>query len=208
MLPGDQRWVLHDRDADLLRVAAADPPAAAAEVETRRTDITRLEPGDLAGASLITASALLDLMTAAELERLIEVCAAVGCPVLVALSVDGRVGLEPPDPLDARLGAAFNAHQRRTVDAGRLLGPDAVEVATEGFARCGARVLTRPSPWRLGAAGAGLAAAWLTGWVAAACEQDPGLRAEADVYLRRRLVEAEAGALTATVGHTDLLALP
>jgi hypothetical protein len=208
LLPGSQRWVLHDRNVDLLRIADADPPAAATEVETRRTDITRLEPGDLAGAGLITASALLDLMTAAELERLIEVCAAVRCPVLLTLSVDGRVELEPSDPLDARLGAAFNAHQRRPVDAGRLLGPDAAEAAAAGFGRRGARVLVRPSPWRLGPGNAGLTAEWLRGWVAAAREQDPSLRAEAGTYLRRRLIEADAGALSATVGHTDLLALP
>ena len=27
LLPGPQHWVVHDRDADLLEVAAADPPA-------------------------------------------------------------------------------------------------------------------------------------------------------------------------------------
>ena len=39
-LPGPQKWVLHDRDAELLEVAAASPPAQAADgtavtVETR-----------------------------------------------------------------------------------------------------------------------------------------------------------------------------
>ena len=60
----------------------------------------------------------------------------------------------------------------------------------------------------LGPGNAGLTAEWLRGWVAAAREQDPSLRAEAGTYLRRRLIEADAGPLSATVGHTDLLALP
>ena len=54
LLPGPQHWVVHDRDADLLALAAADPPGPAADgaavtVEPRQSDITRLNPGDLAG---------------------------------------------------------------------------------------------------------------------------------------------------------------
>ncbi|MEA2285154.1 MAG: hypothetical protein QOJ21_1197, partial [Solirubrobacteraceae bacterium] len=68
-LAGPQHWVVHDRDARLLELAAAGAPGPAADgspvtVETRRSDITRLTPSDLAGASLVTASALLDLLTA------------------------------------------------------------------------------------------------------------------------------------------------
>ena len=157
---------------------AAD--GAAVAVETRLSDVTRLGPDDLAGATLITASALLDLMTRDELAALIDVCAGAGCPVLLTLSVVGRVELAPADPLDSRVAAAFDAHQRRMTARGRLLGPDAVAAAVEGFRRLGAEVLVRPSPWRLGAAEAGLAAEWLTGWVGAACEQEPGLAADAD----------------------------
>src|SRR5262249_52985133 len=67
MRDGPQRWVLHDRDGDLLNVAAANPPGPAANgadvtVETKPSDITRLRVGDLVDASLITASALLDLL--------------------------------------------------------------------------------------------------------------------------------------------------
>jgi hypothetical protein len=106
------------------------------------------------------------------------------------------------------VAAAFNAHQRRVTPRGGLLGPDAVEAAVEGFRHLGARVVVRPSPWRLGAAEAGLVAEWLTGWVAAACEHEGGLAAGADLYRRRRLREARAGRLAVTVGHADLLVLP
>jgi SAM-dependent methyltransferase len=213
LLPGPQHWVVHDRDADLLEVAAADLPGPAADgasvlVETRRSDITRLRPDDLAGASLITASALLDLMTGDELDGLIEMCARARSPVLLTLSVVGRVELTAADPLDARVAAAFDAHQRRLTAGGRLLGPDAAAAAVERFRRLGAQVLARPSAWRLGAAEADLAAAWLAGWVGAAGEQEPELAAEADAYARRRLAQARAGRLAVTVGHADLLVLP
>ena len=72
----------------------------------------------------------------------------------------------------------------------------------------GAEVLVRPSPWRLGASQADLAAEWFTGWVGAACEQQPELAAETDGYTRRRLAQAAAGQLAVTVDHADLLVLP
>ena len=212
-LPGPQHWVVHDWDADLLDVAAANLPSPAADgaavtVEAKQSDITRLHPGDLADATLITASALLDLLTEDELAGLVAVCVGAGCPALLTLSVVGRVNLSPADPLDRRVAAAFDAHQRRTTNGGRLLGPDAVAVALEEFGRLGAEVLVRPSPWRLGALQADLAAEWFTGWVAAACEQEVEPAAETDAYTRRRLAEARAGQLTVTVEHADLLVLP
>ena len=213
-LPGRQHWVVHDRDADLLVLAVADPPGRAADgaavtVEARRSDITRLAPGDLAGASLIVASALLDMLTADELAGMLDGCTAIGrCPILLALTVVGRVALTPADPLDGRMAAAFNAHQRRTTAAGHLLGPDAVAAAVEELRRTGAEVLVRPSPWRLDAAHAELTAEWFGGWVEAACEQDPALAGKAGAYRDRRLAQAAAGELTVTVDHADLLVAP
>jgi hypothetical protein len=213
LLPGPQRWILHDGDADLLALAAREVPGPAADgaavaVEARLSDVTQLGRDDLAGATLITASALLDLLTGDELAALIRSCAGAGCPVLFTLSVTGRVRFAPADQLDYRVAGAFDAHQRRLTPRGRLLGPDAVQAAVEGFRRLGAEVIVRPSPWRLGAAETGLVVEWLTGWVGAACEQEARLAAEADLYRRRRVREARAGRLAVTVGHADLLALP
>ena len=189
-LGGPQHWVVHDRDEELLELAAAS-------FEVRRSDITRLAPRDLAGASCVTASALLDMLTADELARMLGACA--GLPILIALTVTGGVTLSPADPLDAHLAVAFNAHQRRD---GRL-GPDAVGAAA---GRLRGEVIVRPSPWRLDAAHGELMTEWLGGWIAAACEQDPALDAEA--YRDRRLAQAAAGELAVTVDHADLLALP
>jgi hypothetical protein len=191
-LPRPQHWVVHDRDADLLKLAEGP-------FETRRSDITRLTRDDLAGASVVTASALLDLLTAEELDRMLGACA--GLPLLLALTVVGRVSMRPAEPLDAQIGAAFDDHQRR----GDRLGPDAVAAAVDAVE---AEVLVRPSPWHLGADHGDLTAGWLRGWVDAACEQEPGLVAEAGPYRDRRLAQLAAGGLSVTVEHADLLVLP
>ncbi|MBW0117035.1 SAM-dependent methyltransferase [Pseudonocardia sp. KRD-169] len=203
-LAGSPRWILHDRDPDLLARAVAGTPSA----EGVGGDLTTLRAADLAGTSLVTASALLDLLTAEEVDALAAACAGAGCAALLALSVTGDVAIDPPDPLDAALAAAFDAHQRRTVDGRTLLGPDAGPVAAAAFARHGMAVETRPSPWRLGPESAELAEEWLRGWIAAAVEQRPDLDREAGRYLRRRLVARAAGALRVTVGHVDVLAVP
>jgi hypothetical protein len=205
-LPAAQHWVLYDRDPDLLARAEADMPAGVT-VETRLRDITRLAPEDLAGAGLITASALLDMFTADEVERVVDACAAAGCPTYMTLSVVGRVELTPPDRLDAQIEDAFNAHQRRaTADGTELLGPDAADAAVEAFARHGMTALVRFSPWRLGADQAQLTSEWFRGWIDAACEQRPELTGAVAAYASGRLAQAALGGLGVVVHHLDLLA--
>jgi hypothetical protein len=210
-LPGPQHWIMYDRDTDLLRHALVEPIGPAADgapvtVETRERDITGLGADDLDGAALITASALLDMLTAEEVGRTVAACHAAGCPTLLTISVVGRVELAPPDPLDAAIGAAFNAHQRRTAGGRNLLGPDAVAATAAAFRRRGARVAVRSSPWRIGPDQAELAAEWFRGWIDAACEQEPVLTGPSEGYARRRLADAAAGRLGIVVHHEDLLA--
>jgi hypothetical protein len=210
-LAGKQHWIMYDRDRDLLDLAAIAVAEAVGDdadiaVETRERDITRLTAADLAGASLITASALLDMFTAEELERVVAACAGAGCPTLLTISVNGRVELSPAHPLDAHIADAFNAHQRRTLGERRLLGPDAVDAAAAMFAGHGIAVRVSPSPWRLGPDESDLAAEWFVGWLAAACEQRPDLSDPAVAYARDRLADAAAGRLQVVVHHSDLLA--
>jgi hypothetical protein len=243
-LTGEQRWILHDRDPDLLARATADLLNATDSdtdtdrdtntdcdsdtdrdtntdcdtdrdsecgpmvVERRCGDITRLGPAELTGATLITASALLDILTADELHRLVDACAGARCPVLLTVSVAGRVELTPADPLDGFITSAFNAHQCRVVAGHRLLGPDAVGLAVDAFGRLGFDVLVRPSPWQLGPATPLLLTQWLLGWLTAAAEQRPDMAAAIHEYERRREQQAAAGMLAVIVHHHDLLALP
>lgn len=209
-LPGPQHWITYDLDADLLAIldAAPGPPAADGSrvtTEVRRCDITRLRSGDLASAALITSSALLDLLTGDELRRLVGTCASAPCPVLITLTVTGAVQLSPPHPLDEVMAAAFNAHQRRTTGGRRLLGPDAADLATRAFTELGRDVVVRASPWRLGPATGALTSAWLAGWLAAACEQDPRLADKTgSCYASKRFADAAAERMRVVVHHRDL----
>jgi hypothetical protein len=215
-LLGPQRWVLHDVDAGLLRRAV--PGSAGGRlrsgdvvpvaVEVRRDDVTQLAAEDLRGAGVITASALLDLLTEPELDRLVAAGTEVGCPLLFSLTVVGRVELTPADPLDRAIGEAFDDHQRRPVGGGRLLGPDAPAFAAAALRAAGHAVATVPSPWRLTPAQARLTLAWLDGWVAPAVQIRPDLAGPAHDYLDRRREQARRGALAASVHHVDLLARP
>jgi hypothetical protein len=205
LLPGPQHWVLHDRDDELLDEAAARlADRARITVSTRLGDLSTLTAVDFASASLVTASALLDLLTLAEAQALAGAIA--GIPALLTLSVAGRVEFTPADPLDRELAAAFNDHQRRTVDGRRLLGPDAAAATVAALHRNGATTELRDSPWSLGAEHPELTTQWLLGWVAAACEQRPELTEAAREYARRRQDELAAQRLDIVLHHDDVLA--
>jgi SAM-dependent methyltransferase len=212
LLDGPQHWVLYDQDPALLdrateSIATASLPAPVT-ASAVQADVTALTAADLAGADLITTSALLDLLTADEVDRLAAACVEAGCPALLTLSVTGRVDLDPVEDLDADLAAAFNAHQRRSTGGRRLLGPDAVEATAGAFGKLSVPVRVSPSPWRLGSAAGALTAEWLRGWVGAACEQEPALVGPSNGYLERRLDAIAAGELGVLVHHSDLLADP
>jgi SAM-dependent methyltransferase len=214
-LVGPQHWVLIDRDPDLLAHAAASLVERSADgapvtVEIRECDVATLTAGDLAGAGLVTASALLDVLTRDEVDRIAAACAEAATPALLTLSVIGRVRLRPADPLDARVMAAFNDHQRRTAGGRTLLGPDAVEAAITAFARHGLTTLVQPSPWRLRSSDGAereLIAEWFAGWLDAALEQCPQLAGSSlRAYAARRAADIGEGRLVVEVGHQDLLA--
>ena len=232
-LPGPQHWMLHDRDPDLLNLATENLLAAGIPAKPVLGDLTAITAADLAGGSLVTASALLDLLTVDDMDALARACTTAGVPALLTLTVVGRIDLVPWEPLDNVLCDAFNDHLRGGAggaghaggDAGhaggdahpadgarRPLGPGSADAAAEAFRRHGATVLVRETPWRLGAARSDLIAEWLNGFVPAAARQLPGGGSDldncVDSYLARRLEQAAAGELRVTVEHVDLLAIP
>ena len=212
VLPGPQTWVLHDWNASLLETAVADAgqDAAGRDVEVR-TSVTHAEGmrrRDLAGASLITGSALLDVLTRHEIATIVRACVATGAPTLFSLSVNGIVRLDPEDARDRVLADAFNAHQRRATGRRRLLGPDGVSTAAELFHAAGWSVRIAESPWRLDASDETLIEEWLDGWIAAAVEERPAVGEWAAEYAIERIAQLAAGALRVAVDHRDLLAWP
>ena len=207
-LPGRQRWVLVDHDADLLGVgsaAEADDRVTTDRAVATVDDLHSLVPQD--GAVLLTCAALLDLLSAVEIETLADVVAPSGRPgaaALLSLSVTGEVSLEPAHPADAAVAAAFDAHQRRE---GRP-GPDAAEAMARALRRRGAHVELRATDWVLGAEDGPLLTRYLDDRGSVAVEHDPDLAPLVREWLDERARQLQDGVLRARVGHLDLLSLP
>ena len=188
------RWRLIDNDPRLLGLAAGRCPGA----ETVAADLADVAALPLGGARLVTASALLDLASAAWLDALAERLAAAGAAVYACLSYDGTMNWSPGRSDDAAVVAAFNDHQRRDKGLGPALGPEAPADFAAALARRGFAVRTAPSPWRLGP---GPLAATLAEGVAGAAAET-GLAGTAAWLQARRTTRG------CVVGHVDLLALP
>jgi hypothetical protein len=198
--PTRAQWHLVDYDTDLLAQAQA---TGGGQVQTHVIDLTKLDTLPLAAATLVTASALLDLCSADWLEGLAKRIAARQLPFYAALSYDGVMEWSQRDPADQAILAAFNRHQRRDKGFGPALGPDAPNVARRIFRNLGYNVLEADSPWRLDADQAQLHAEFLGG-VAQAATEIGGT--DAQHWLARR--KAQLPTLSCDVGHRDLLALP
>jgi hypothetical protein len=197
-------WLLVDHDPDLL---ARVPPSP--DVETRCLDLSTL--GDRTifdGRSLVTASALLDLVSEEWVGALAAGCAASGAAVLFALSYDGRIVCSPEDPDDASVAALVNEHQRTDKGFGPALGPDATDAAARSFAAVGYRIERAASDWLLTPESRALQAQLIEGWAQAATEMSPVRARVIDGWRDRRLAHVAAGWSEIVVGHEDLAAWP
>jgi hypothetical protein len=205
-----QRWLCLDRDRDLLARAEAllDPWRSEAgwmgKVEFAALDLATGLPSLPRDGAGITASALLDLTSAAWLDDLAKRCRR--APVLIALSFDGRLGWRPALAEDDLVLARFVQHQRTDKGFGPALGPDAAAHLAGRLAAAGHEVATARSDWRLGPGDRPLLEAMLDGVMAAAAAIEHDRRL-AGWGAQRRLQLAQ-GELRLTVGHLDLLALP
>jgi SAM-dependent methyltransferase len=203
-LPAGQRWICIDHDPHLLAVLARTRPLGI-EVAARCLDLAAdLDDLPWAPGTGVTAAALLDLASAAWLDRLAERCRE--APVLMALSFDGRIAWNPEDPCDAAVTAAFCRHQRSDKGFGPALGPEAADHLAGRFESFGHAVRLADSDWVFGRQDGAILRAMVAGVAAAAGETDPSLPLAA--WRARREQEIDAGALALTVGHLDMLALP
>lgn len=202
-----QRWTLIDRDSELLAAApTCQPTPAVLEVQhvvAELDDLPRLHPLG-AGPALVTCSALLDVLTRAQVAALGHFVADTGSAALFSMTVSGMFQLEPASSLDPLLLEAFNEHQERT----SLAGPSATAIAAEVLRGRGLDVEIIATPWELTADQQSLVEAYLGGVVTAVCEQDGTLDGPAHDWLVQRLTQLRDGALTVRVSHEDLLAMP
>jgi SAM-dependent methyltransferase len=211
-LPSKQQWTLVDHDAALLARASesAGIDRSTCRIDVVEADLARLsEFGDLfAARDLVTASALLDLVSDAWLRLLADQCRGAGAAILFALSYDGRIECAPADSEDETIRALVNRHQRTDKGLGPALGPDATAIAAAHFKRLGYEVSVDSSDWRLTPAHAALQQQLVDGWAAAAAELVPSEKTTIGAWRRRRLEHIARGASSLTVGHQDLLGLP
>lgn len=203
-LPPGQRWRLYDNDLSLLaRVASR------ADVVTVPLDLSHDLEGALDGVvDLVATSALLDLVSADWLERFATEIAARRLPVYAALSYDGRIEFDPADPLDDKVVAAVNAHQRTDKGFGAALGPLAAQTAINRFEQLGYAVVQGPSDWVFQPGDKDIQTETLTGWAAAAREIGRVPLGELADWLKRRSDWVAAGRSTIRVGHVDFFARP
>ncbi|MFT3816152.1 MAG: hypothetical protein QM750_00740 [Rubrivivax sp.] len=211
LLPSPCDWLLVDDALTLLDEAARrcrDLPGIAT-LTTLRTDLA----ADLSfigerPTALVTASALLDLVSDAWLARLVAACVAADVPLMATLTYDGRIEIDPPLPDDVPIIALVNEHQRGDKGFGAALGPAASSCAAERFRAAGYRVTTARSDWQLGADDAAMIGSLFEGWTAAAAEIAPAELARLAHWLAQRRELLAAGRLSVSVGHEDLLAVP
>jgi len=174
-LPGRQRWLAVDRSPALLAELHDRMSSLDCEIETRQMDLGTLDdPGIFAGRHLVTASALLDLVSAEWLRALAEHCRAAGAAALFTITYNGRSSCAPAEPEDDMVRDLMNRHQKTDKGlGGPALGPDAVSCAEQQFAEAGYRVRREPSDWTLGPEVAGLQRMLIDGWAQAATEMAP-----------------------------------
>jgi hypothetical protein len=193
-------------DASGLRI---EGPEFACTVSTRVLDLSHdLSRLEVPAKSLVTASALLDLVSEGWLEQLIAVVASTGASVHWALSYSGSVTLDPAHASDTAVFERFNLHQRTDKGFGPALGPDAHAVACGLLERAGFEVADADSSWHCGPADGRLMQALTDGWAEAAREVSSAAGGEIESWRRDRSRQAAAGGLRVTVSHRDLVAVP
>ena len=204
-----QTWRLVDNDPVLLKEATRRLENSVT-IETFLLDLNKIPELPLAGAGLVTSSALFDLVSADFVSRLVSSLHMQNLsqpPAFYsALNYDGSTDWERLHPMDQAVLRAFNADQRTDKGFGPALGPDASSVIEQEFRALGFTVLTADSPWELDGSDERLVTELING-ISNAVSADSQLGTE-DVAEWRKFRLKHAGDGACRVGHTDLLALP
>jgi hypothetical protein len=205
-LTGAQEWLLVDRDPALL--LEVPDGTASCRIETLCRDLDTLDDAAIfAGRDLVTASALLDLVSARWIDTLAARCRASGAAVLFALTYNGESRCSPVEPEDEIIRNLMNRHQKTDKGlGGPAAGPDSVDCAERSFAAAGFQVRREASNWILSAGQRELQRQLFEGWAHAAREMAPESVSMIAAWFTRRLAHLEAGRSQIIVGHEDLAA--
>jgi hypothetical protein len=207
-----QDWLLVDHDRDLLKQVPSRMPDWGSRpnlaVETREIDLDSLDHHEIfAGRQLVTASALLDLVSERWLIELAARCRAIGAVALFALTYNGRSRCLPAEPEDDLVRELVNRHQRRAKGlGGPAVGPDGVDAAERVFTQAGFHTQRAASDWMLPPRLSALQRRLIEGWAEPAIDVAPERAAVIRDWLRRRIAHVDAGHSEIVVGHEDVAA--
>jgi SAM-dependent methyltransferase len=185
-------------------------PQLECDVETRQQDLGILDDHEMfSGRHLVTASALLDLVSESWLRALAAHCHAEGATALFAITYNGQFTCTPEEPLDNTVRDLMNRHQKTDKGlGGPAQGPEAAASAERCFVDLGYRVRRESSNWRLGPAEGDVMRLLIDGWAQAAAEMAPEQATAIARWRTRRLEHVAAGRSRVVVGHYDFAAWP
>ncbi len=229
-IPGPQRWLAVDRDPALLdevparlstwakakgcvvttegRISHVRGDRVDSQVETRELNLDRPDAAIFEGRNLVTASALLDLVSESWLRKLAARCRTAGAAALFSITYNGHSSCDPGEPEDDLVRELMNLHQRTDKGlGGPAAGPDGWVAAEHAFAEAGYRVERATSDWLIEPRDRDFQRQLIEGWAHAASEIEPRHASTIADWLRRRLVHVDAGRSRIVVGHMDMAAL-
>jgi hypothetical protein len=177
-------------------------------IETQCMDLNSLDIAKIfEGQNLVTASALLDLVSEQWLRTIAERSRSVEAAALFAITYTGRSSCLPQEPEDELVRSLLNQHQLNDKGlGGPAAGPAAVECAAQCFIEAGYHVQTEPSDWVLGNKEKELQRQLVESWAEAAIEMSPRDTSIIRDWLAKRLCHINDGHSCIVVGHLDLAA--
>ena len=203
------QWRLVDNDPGLL-AEAIHRHSEEYSIESFLVDLSTTQKLPLKSVSLITASALLDLVSANFIRDLCQLIREKNedRPVgfYSALNYDGCIKWTPFHPLDAAILMNFNTDQRRDKGFGPALGPDATDFLKTQFHSTKFQCLSAKSPWLLGSADYLLTESLINGISDVAIQTDGLTNSDIQDWKTFRIKNVRTG--TCYLGHTDILVLP
>ena len=227
----NQQWLLVDNDAALLEHLPgllqewADAHNAqliwnAEKLEVKHANFSatiytqlielanQLDQLRLNDTQVITASALLDLTSAAWLDKLASKIIKHQCACLFALNYNGTIQWQPELSYDDTVSNLLNLHQLGDKGFGPALGPQAGYYLASQLEQQGRQVFIDSSNWQIDESSVALQMAIVEGWAPAAIEQDGDAAEEVSAWLEQRKAQIHARFSRLTVEHCDVLALP